>query len=153
MQKPGAQENPHAVSAVRSVPPDPSGSGAPAEHPRPKARSHTHRELLNILGFSSLSRLILVLVLEIVVAFFVLAFAVALVSDDLPGATLWQRLQVLLSARPTMVFFLLTLASAIVVPTFIWFHVTFLWILVLWRRWRMSRAEGGAPTGPPEWPH
>ncbi len=150
MQKPGAQENPHAVT---SVPPDPSGSGAPAEHARPKGRSYTHRELLNILGFSSFTRLILVLVLEIVVAFFVLALSVALVSDDLPGATIWQRLQVLLSARPTMVFFLLTLASAIVVPTFIWFHVTFLWILVLWRRWRMSRAEGGAPTGPPEWPH
>ena len=85
--------------------------------------------------------------LEITVAWFTLAVAVALVSDDLPVATLWQRLQVLFLSRPTTLAFLFVLATAIVVPTFIWFHVSFLWVLVLWRRWRASEAHDLPPPG------
>lgn len=95
-------------------------------------------QLLRLLGFSSLRRLVLVLVLEVAVAWFALMFAVALVSDGLPMATLWQRLQALFSSQPQTVILLLSLAAAIVVPTFLYFHVLFLWLLVLWRRWRAS---------------
>ena len=81
------------------------------------------------------------MVLEIAVAWLALALAVAWVSDDLGAGTLWQRLHALFVSRPTTLAFLFVVAVAVVVPTFIYFHVSFLWALVLWRRWRVSHAQ------------
>lgn len=131
---------------------DHSGRGTPAKHPTrdtTRARTQSPLELLKLLGFSSFGRLVLVLVLEVAVAWFALALAVALVSDDLPVATVSQRLQVLFSSRPTTLVFLLALAAAVVVPTFVWFHVSVLWVRVLWRRWRASQAPRSAQGSPP----
>ena len=132
----GLTDAPEKVHAVDEAQSDQSGRRTPAKRPM--------RELLKILGFSSPWRLVVVLALEIAVAWFALAFAVAWVSDDLPVATLWQRLQALVLSRPTTLAFLFVLAAAIVVPTFLWFHVSFLWVLVLWRRWRASKGQRSA---------
>ena len=137
-----APERLHAVDEDQS---DQSGRRTPTKHPtRGTTKTRTRLELLRLLGFSSLRQLVLVLVLEVAVAWFVLTLAVALVSDDPQMATLWQRLEALFSSHPTTLVFLLALAAAIVVPTFLWFHVLFLWLLVLWRRWRASQAQRSA---------
>ena len=128
-----APENVHAGDEAQS---DQSGRRTPAERPT--------RELLKSLGFSSFWQLVGVLALEIAAAWFVLVLATALVSDDLPAAMLWQRLQVLFLSRPTTLAFLFVLATAVAVPTFIWFQVSFMWILILWRRWRASQAQRSA---------
>ena len=120
----------HAADEAQS---DQSGRRTPAKRPA--------LDLLKSLGFSSAWQLVVVMALEIALAWFTLAVATALVSDDLPAATLAQRLQVLFSSRPTTLAFLFVLALAVVVPTFIWFHVSFMWVLVLWRRWRESQAQ------------
>ena len=120
--------NVHAVDEAQS---DQSGPGPPAKRPT--------LDLLKSLGFSSIWQLVVVMALEIALAWLTLAVATALVSDDLPAGMLWQRLQVLFSSRPTTLAFLLVLATAVVVPTFIWFQVSFMWVLVLWRRWKASQ--------------
>lgn len=124
---------PKKAPAVNQAQSDQSGRSKTPPQPRP--------ELLKLLGFSSFWLLVLVLALEIAVTWFALALAVALVSTDLPVATLWQRFQVLLSTRPTTLVFLFVLAAAIVVPTFIWFHVSFLWVRLLWRDWRTRASQ------------
>lgn len=155
---------PEKLQAVDEAQSDQSGRRTPAKdrtRPTSKARTKPQLELLRLLGLSSFGQAGLILVLEIVVAWAALAIAVALVSDDLPMTTLWQRLQVLISSRPTTVVFLLAIAAAIVVPTFLWFHVVFVWVLVLWRLRRAPQARRAAdgsrprvdptvPTGPPE---
>jgi len=130
---------------------DHSGREAPAKHPaRDTTRApQSPRELLKLLGFSSLRRLVLVLVIEVVVAWFALALAVALVSDNLPVATLSQRFQVLSLSRPTTLVSLFVVAAAVVVPTFVWFHVSLLWVRVLWRQWRDTQAGRRSVEGLP----
>lgn len=78
--------------------------------------------------------MLLILVLEVVVAWFALTLVVAFVLDDLPMTTLWQRIQVLVSTRPATLGVSLVLAAGIVVPSFLWFQVTVMWLRVLWRR-------------------
>ena len=129
----GLTEAPEKVHAVDEAQSDQSGRRTPAKH--------SSLELLKSLGFSSVWQLVVVMALEIAVAWFALAVATALVADDLRAATLWQRLQVLFLSRPTTLAFLFVLATAVVVPTFIWFHVSFMWVVVLWRRWRASQAQ------------
>ena len=127
----GLTDSPVDAHAVDEAHSDQSGRGTPAKRPT--------QDLLKSLGFSSFWQVVVVLALEIAVAWFALALATALVSDDLPAATLWQRLQVLVSSRPTTLAFLFVMATAVVVPTFIWFQVSFMWVLVLWRRWKASQ--------------
>ena len=122
-------------------------SGRGAEHPGREPTQSVN--LVKLLGFSSLWRLVLVLTLEIAVAFFALAIAVVSVSDDLPVATFWQRLQVLFSSRPTTLGFLFVLSTAIVVPTFMYFHVTLLWSRILWRHWRAAHGQSPARGSEP----
>ncbi len=156
-----APEKMHAVDKAQS---DQSGRKTPAKRPTrrtTKTRTEPQLGLLGLLGFSSFRQMVLVLAVEVAVAWSALTIALAFVSDDLPMATLWQRLQALFSSQPTTLVFLLGLAAAIVVPTFLWFQMVFLWIRVLWRRPRARQAQRSAgesqprvdpavPTGPAE---
>lgn len=142
-------ENVHAVNEPQS---DESGPSTLAKLPTggtTKTRTQLRQELLKLLGFSSFSRLLLVLALEIAVAWLALALALALTLAAPPTATLWQRLQALFWGDQTTLVFLFVVGTAIVVPTFIWFHITFLWVLVLWRRWRTSRVQRSAARPQP----
>ena len=67
------------------------------------------------------------------------AFAVALASNDPPMVTYWVRIQVLFSSRPETLLVLFGLAVAVVAPTFLWFHVSFLWVKVLWLEYRAGK--------------
>lgn len=94
-----------------------------------------HQELLNFLGLSNFRQLFLILVLEIVVVWMALTVAASLVLYGFPPKTVpWQHFQTLVSTRRDVVGFLFALAVGVVVPTFIWFQVLFLWIGVLLKR-------------------
>ncbi len=96
-------------SARRSAKePDQSGREMPAKRPTrdtTKTRKEPQLEILRLLGFSSFRQMVLVLVVEVALAWSALTIAVAFVSVDLPMATLWQRVQVLFSSQPTTLVF------------------------------------------------
>lgn len=137
----------HAKDEVRS---DQSGRRKVAKH-----------RLWSLLGLSSLRQVLLLLGLEIAVAWLVLALAVAFVSNDPPMTTSWQRLQVLFSSRPTTLVMLLGVAAGVMVPSFVWIQVLFVWMRILPHELQASRPRRPAdesqpranpivPAGPPE---
>jgi hypothetical protein len=128
--RPAISANPpekrHAVDEARS---DQSVRKTPAE-----------LELSSFFGLPDLRLILWGVALGVIITWFALMLIVPLMSNDLPMATPWQRLQDLFLTRPTTALLLLGVAVAFVLPNFAWLYVLFVWLRVLWRRSRVPQA-------------